>query len=228
MISDLFSWIYPKQCIACASTLTYPEDMICLTCESGWNWAVELRGGDNVIEQLFWGKCVIYQAGTLFNFVKGESIQKIIHQFKYNGNKKTATKMGNLMAVYYARYDLELPDYIIAAPSTKKKLQQRGYNQAAVLAKAFALELNLTFVEACLFKDEVKGSQTDKNVLERYLNMEKSVRINPLIQKSFEDTHVLIIDDVITTGSTLIACCNALQKKWDCKVSIFTLAYRNI
>lgn len=228
-LKHLFQIVFPAACLSCGKELRPPEQFICLHCESNWYYEEKLLLPNNIINQLFWGKCNILFAGALFNFVKGESIQKIIHQFKYKGQQKLALQMGTIMAKKLEKQKHLKPfDYVIAVPSTAKKRKQRGYNQAEILAEGLAQHLGLKHLKKILKKEEHKESQTSKNVIERYENMEHSIQLNLPDENLLANKHLLIVDDVITTGATLCACANSIQKKVNCEISILALAYRNI
>jgi ComF family protein len=116
---------------------------------------------------------------------------------------------------------------VIAVPTIFKNKLKRGYNQAEILAKSFAKNLDLNYESSILKKQKSVSSQTDKNVLERYENIEKTILIKSKAKnKQFE--HIILVDDVITTGATLVACASVLKKHYNCKISIVTLAFRNL
>ena len=119
-------------------------------------------------------------------------------------------------------------DAVCYVPSSKSKIKQRGYNQAEELAKVIAKQLNISLLKNIIIKQKSSKSQTDKNVFERYKNMESTFEISKKSKQIFESKHLLLVDDVVTTGATLEACACLLIKELNCKVSILTLAYRNI
>lgn len=221
--------VFPNLCVSCNKELRLPEKLICLHCIEGWKINESIVANDKKIEQLFWGKVNIEQAYAVFDFVKGESIQKIIHHFKYRGHKKLAQYMGVIMSKNLQNKNLIQTNetIVIAVPTIFKNKLKRGYNQAEVLAKFFANELQLNYLPNFLKKNKRVSSQTDKNVLERYENIEKSIFIRSKY-KNYPLVHVILIDDVITTGATLVACSKVLQNNFNCKISIVTLAFRNL
>jgi ComF family protein len=229
LLKTYFNLLYPALCASCSKELRYPEKHICLHCVEGWKINESVIENDNKIEQLFWGKVQIEQAFSVFDFVKGESIQKIIHKFKYRGYKNLAQHMGEIMSTHLQNklHSSNEKLTVIAVPTIFKNKLKRGYNQAEILAKSFAKNLDLNYESSILKKQKSVSSQTDKNVLERYENIEKTILIKSKAKnKQFE--HIILVDDVITTGATLVACASVLKKHYNCKISIVTLAFRNL
>jgi ComF family protein len=221
--------LFPSLCVSCSKELRYPEKYICLHCSEGWKLNESTVENDNKIEQLFWGKVKIEQAFAVFDFVKGESIQKIIHKFKYRGYKNLAQYMGEIMSIHLQNKFIQTNEklIIVAVPTIFKNKLKRGYNQAEILAKSFAKNIDLPYTTNILKKQKSVDSQTDKNVLERYENIEKTISIHPKAT-NLHIEHIILVDDVITTGATLVACASILQKHYNCKISIVTLAFRNL
>lgn len=227
LFHGLLSSIYESKCSICYRKLRVPEQYICLHCESDLYLDHSLLQSENPVEQLFWGKVEIQFAGAVFNFIKGGKIQSIIHQFKYDGNHKLGIFMGKMMAIQTEKSLKNLKiDAVYAVPTSWKKKQKRGYNQTEEMLKGFSKASGIPIIVGLLKKKTVE-SQTDKSVLKRYENIEASFKSTNKIQK-IEGKHILIIDDVITTGATLCACAAVLKKHGNCTVSILTLAYRNI
>lgn len=197
------------------------ENKICLHCSSDLSY-FKVIDEENPIEQLFWGKAKIEQGDACFNFVKGEKTQKLIHDFKYKGNKKLAHYFGELMSTKSEIFNTI--DLICPVPSTNKKTRKRGYNQAEELAKSLAKTTN-TPMKILLKKKKEKGSQTSKDVYHRHLELSESFTLNKIPTQA---KHILLIDDVITSGATLNSCAEIIEKENDVKISVLALAFRNI
>ncbi len=229
MLQNLLTFVYPKLCLSCNRELRAKEKFVCLHCESDFYPTNFNEKSENPVFQLFWGKVNVEYASACFNFIKGEKLQDFIHEFKYKGQKNLAEFFGYIMADYMANSTFfKGVDAICFVPSSKAKIRQRGYNQAEELAKVMAKKSKLPLVKKMLIKSKSKQSQTNKNVFERFENMQFTFEIPEKTKTNFPYQHILLIDDVITTGATLEACASLLIKELNCKVSILTLAYRNI
>ena len=178
---------------------------------------------ENPIEKRFWGKVPVYNATSYFFFQKGSSFQKLLHILKYKGNKE----IGELMGKYAAIDLLDSPDFtsidlIIPVPLHPKKYKIRGYNQSEWIGKGISTILDKPQDISILVRIRENATQTKKSVYERFENTEGIFELRD--KTILEGKHVLLVDDVLTTGSTLEACVKALLETKGIKVSIFTLA----
>lgn len=173
------------------------------------------------IAQLFWGKVNLKDVFVPFQFLKAERLQSLIHELKYKGNKKLAVELGEKLGS--ALCEEIITDSIVTyVPMHPKKQKKRGYNQAELLAKGFA-NVNSLRVDDLLFRNEETESQTDKGVFDRYENMAQRFEV----KDSLYPNHVYLVDDVITTGATLVACAKALISV-GIEVKVVCLAYRGL
>tara|TARA_Y100000589_G_scaffold328702_1_gene373424 strand:+ start:725 stop:1405 length:681 start_codon:yes stop_codon:yes gene_type:complete len=221
-IGDFLSAFYPNNCTSCQEGLVKGESYICLNCELNFGETIFFSNILSDIEQLFWGKVKIESAFALYQYLKEEKLQQIIHEFKYQGNHRLAVKMGEIIGLNYKfiSKDIDAISFVPLHPSKQKK---RGYNQAQKLAEGFS---NITGKKVIhlLKRFENTETQTDKGVFERFKNMEDKFRVVNVFN---EIKHVLLIDDVITTGATLAACASKLTKK-GIRVSVVSLSYRGL
>lgn len=180
----------------------------------------------NYIEQRFWGKVDIKYASALLVFEKGNSVQKLIHELKYKGQKDLGVFLGKLMAVYSNDKDvLNDVDYIVPVPLHKKRLKMRGYNQSECLAMGLVSVLDIPIDTENLIRVRQKETQTRKSVYDRWQNMSGVFEL--VSSERFAGKHILLVDDVLTTGSTLEACVVALQEAKGIRVSVLALATAN-
>lgn len=223
-LSKLLSLFYPLNCLCCKNSLHKGENHFCISCEANFSENLEPLNNKSNIAQLFWGKADVTFSGAPFNFLKQENLQQIIHEFKYGGNSNLAKYMGSYLGLKIKDVsELADVDCVSFVPMHPKKIKKRGYNQAEELATGLAKKLNVE--TKCVLKRLVESaSQTEKGVYERYENMDA----NFTALHGFEGKHILLVDDVLTTGATLIACVNAIKKKYDVKVSIVCLAFRAV
>ena len=222
-IDDFINLMFPNLCVVCGIHLQKNEHQLCLSClhdipRTNYHLIV-----DNPIERKFWGKVPIHRATSYFFFQKGSSFQKLLHILKYQGNKE----IGELLGKYAAMDLLDSPDFasvdlIIPVPLHPQKYRLRGYNQSEWIGKGISDILNKPVNTTSLQRIRENTTQTQKSVYERYENTEG---IFQLCNKTeLEGKHVLLIDDVLTTGSTLEACIVALLDAPGIKISVFTLA----
>lgn len=178
----------------------------------------------NTMEQLFAGKVPIERAAGYFYYQKTSPYAQILFDIKY----RNMPRMGQWLAARAAR-DLQASGFfdgigaIVPVPLHPSKLAERGYNQSDYLARGLEQELGITVVHA-LKSTRAHGSQTRRGATERWLNAQHTYALNEKKAKPLENTHILLTDDVITTGATLEACARALLTIPGTTVSLFTLA----
>ena len=220
---DFINLMFPDLCVVCGIGLQKNEHQLCISCLYGIPKTNYHLMDENPIEKRFWGKVPICRATSYFFFQKGSSFQKLLHILKYKGNKE----IGELMGEYAAIDLLDSPDFtsidvILPVPLHPKKYKLRGYNQSEWIGKGLSKVLNKPMDISTLLRVRENATQTKKTVFERYENTEG---IFELMDKTvFAGKHVLLVDDVLTTGSTLEACVRALLETTEIKISIFTLA----
>jgi len=221
--SDFFNLMYPDLCLVCGESLLQNEQHLCLNCLYNIPKTNFHLQNANPIEKRFWGKVPIYRGTAFFFFQKGSAFQKLLHSLKYKGNKEVGQVLGKYAAVdLLDSEDFASIDVIIPVPLHAKKLEKRGYNQSEWIGNGLSeiLKIPQDVTTLCRVKENV--TQTKKSVFERYENTEGIFELkdkNALIGK-----HILLVDDVLTTGSTLEACVRVLIEIDDVKVSIFALA----
>jgi len=223
IFSQFIGLFYPNICAVCRQSLVIGEKMICLACLQKIPRTRLHLVKDNVIEQRFWGKVQLERVTAFYYFTKKSNFQKILHQLKYNNNRKIGVAMGKYAAVELVESEeFANFDYLVPVPLHPKKLQKRGYNQALCIAQGLAEILNGEINTENLVRVIENPTQTKKSVYERWENTKGIFAVkNPQL---FENKRILLIDDVLTTGSTLIACIEAINEVCNAKVSVFTLA----
>lgn len=223
VFSSILNLIYPNLCLICGETLLQAENQICLACINKIPRTNLHRIKDNAVEKKFWGKVRIESGTSFFYFTKGSQFQKILHELKYRGNKEIGKILGKIAAVdLYDDKFFATVDCIIPVPLHPKKFQKRGYNQSEYIALGLSQILQKPVESHLLRRMRDTATQTKKSVFERYENTEGIFGITDTAQLS--NKHVLLVDDVLTTGSTLEAAAQALLAVKGVKVSIFTLA----
>ena len=220
---DFIDLMFPNLCVVCGNNLQKNEHQLCLSCLVDIPRTNYHLIEENPIEKRFWGKVPVYRATSYFFFQKGSSFQKLLHILKYKGNKE----IGEIMGKYAAVDLLDAPDFasidlIIPVPLHPKKQKLRGYNQSEWIGKGISIILNKPQDTSTLIRVKENPSQTRKSVYERFENTEGIFKLSD--STILEGKHVLLVDDVLTTGSTLEACILALLETEEIKISVFTLA----
>lgn len=221
--SALFHLFYPHQCAGCGSDMLSTEQFLCITCIQDLPHTHFAQYADNPVEKVFWGRLPVYSAMSAFYFSKSSIVQNLIHELKYKGNKSIGKYAGNLIGKSLEQsIRFKNVDAIIPLPLFEKKEKLRGYNQAQILCEGICEVLNTSIIENNVIRKIPTETQTRKGRTQRWENVADTFSIlNP---DEINGRHVLLVDDVITTGATLEACGAAILKTGSAKLSIATLA----
>lgn len=222
MFSSLIDIVYPNLCPGCGEPLIKNEGIICLTCQTDIPFTNFYKDSENDIVKLFWGKINLEFAFGTFYFVKGGLTQNLIHALKYENNKEVGLFLGRSIGMEIKKSGKQI-DVVIPVPLHPKKLKIRGYNQSDYLAEGICEVLpNVIIDKESLIRIEHSSSQTKKSKYERWENVGRIFDIKNAYQ--LEGKHVLLVDDVITTGSTIEACAQSLANINNIKISVATAA----
>lgn len=199
------------------------ERVICISCAHELPVTQFHLDNDNPVKKVFYGRLEIVNATTLLTFHKKGSVQKLIHQLKYKGHREIGGFLGEwLGAEIKASPFFNEIDAVIPVPLHKRKLRSRGFNQVEDFGKEVAKALEIPYIDNVLLKKTFSTTQTIKARLARYGNIKESfVLANPHL---INNAHLLLVDDIITTGATLEACAGVLKEAGDVKISIATMA----
>ncbi len=223
MIKDFLTLIFPKVCNACRKALYKSEDCICAYCHYHLPKTNFHLNKENPISKTFWGRAAVEEATSLYYFNKGTKVQHLIHQLKYRGKKEIGYSLGK-------HYGVELKnsrsfstiDLVIPVPLFPSKQKKRGYNQSELFAKGLAESLSVESHSEVLIRKLNSQSQTKKTRFDRWKNVEFVFEVTK--PEVLHGKHILLVDDVITTGATLEACANRIIEVPGSKVSIATIA----
>lgn len=222
-LQSAFRLLFPKRCAVCDATLQDGEETLCFRCNMGMPRTFFHLEKDNEVEKMFWGKIPLGHATSYMFYQKGSDFRRILHLLKYEGRKDLGYTMGRLMAADVGRSGFfEGIDVIVPIPLHSARQRERGYNQSECLAKGIS-EVTGIPVDASSVKRRVHTqSQTKKSAYERWENVEG---IFYAVDKArFAGKHVLLVDDVLTTGATITACADALADVDGVRLSVLTLA----
>ena len=223
MLSDFLNLFYPSLCKACGKPLLKNEQVICTHCHYHLPHTGYHTSPDNPVYKLFWGRTNILFAAAFLHFRKGGRVQQLLHQLKYNNCPEIGERLGQLYAFQLERQSCFAPiDVIIPVPLHKNKEKLRGYNQSELFASGLATGLGREVNTVSLLRETATETQTKKSRFARYLNTKEVFAVHE--PGKIAGKHVLLVDDVVTTGSTLEACVNVLNRDNLCKVSVATIA----
>ncbi|MEE6187270.1 Orotate phosphoribosyltransferase [Mycovorax composti] len=216
--------IYPHICAGCGTDTLPSGSRLCIKCLHQLpvtHFEVQIN---NPVEKILAGRVRFERATAQFYFHKNASLQRMMHQFKYRGIKDIGHQLGTIMGhqlLHSGRFD-DI-DILIPMPLHESRERKRGYNQAKVLCDAIAQVLNKPVIENAVQRVVATDTQTKKDRIARWQNMSKKFSlINAAV---LEGKHVLLVDDVITTGATIEACAEALYTAKGVQLSIATLCY---
>ena len=222
-ISNLLDIIFPRHCIVCGEILSGEEKDICLNCLVRMP-LIETRTLAE-IEKIFWGIVPIERVASYIYYRKGTPYNRLLHHIKYKERPDVGVRLAtNAATELKSRGFFEGIDAIVPLPLSKKKLKKRGYNQCDYIAQGIAKVTGIEIIDDCVVRNKANETQTHKSRDERWKNVEGIFSI--INNRKIEGKHILLIDDVLTTGATLANCAKVLIE-CGCKVSIFTIAYSN-
>ena len=221
----LLDLIAPRLCVVCGHRLTVTEEVICAKC----NFHLPRTGFhhvayDNEMAKLFWGQIPIEKATAFFYYEAHAETANIIYELKYKNHPEIGNIVGRMLAKEIQPSGFfDGIDGIVPVPLAKKRLRQRGYNQSMEIAQGVSEMTGLPIYKKVVRRNSFKGSQTNKGRWDRQENVEHVFELTDAT--AVNNKHLLIIDDVITTGATCIACAKALCQSGNIRISILALGF---
>jgi len=224
MLNSLIDLFFPKICYACGNAIESKLNHICLHCRHDLPRVdTFILQEDNPIEKIFWGRLQIEKATSFLQYQKDGKVQNLLYYLKYKGIKEIGISLGELTALelketsFFNDIDLLLP-----VPIHRRKMKKRGFNQSHLIAegvsKVSAIKVDKTAVQKIINTP----SQTKKGRFQRWENVASSFKV--IDNTALEQKHILIIDDVVTTGATIEALGLELLKLEGVKLSLLTIA----
>lgn len=225
--SELINFFYPDVCAACNNGLYRGENTICTPCLFHLPKTNFHFSQGNLVEKQFWGKVNVFSATALYYFNKGERVQHLVHRLKYHGDKEVGVFTGRILGTDLLKSDRFVTvDAIVPVPLHAKKLRIRGFNQSDFFATGIAEAMKVPVYSDFLVRLKATATQTRKSRFSRFENVNRVFEVNR--KNKSHPSHILLVDDVITTGSTLSACAETLLEIPGVKVSIATIAYARL
>lgn len=221
---SLLHMVFPHVCAACGSDLLNEKSMICLHCLEELPATNFHFHANNPIEKIFWGRLPVTAATAQYYFTPGSVLQRLVHELKYNGNRELGVQLGRMMGNYLLQSNrFAFLDALVPLPLYAAKEKKRGYNQAAIICEGISEVMKLPVWNDVVCRPEHTETQTKKGRIERWKNIEGRFRLqNP---QRITNKHLLLIDDVITTGATLESCGRELLTGEGTRLSIATVCY---
>lgn len=225
MFKKLFPFlnaIYPELCIACDQEHPIQGSCFCISCLADLPFTNLHNERDNIVEKFFWGRLVIQRGTALFYFQKGEVVQDMIHRLKYKNQGYIGHYLGRYFGeeVKNSEFIRDI-DLLIPIPMHRSKKKNRNYNQSALIAEGLSDVLSIPVSERILIKSHKTPSQTSKTREERLQNLKNTFEVKN--SEELKGKHILLLDDILTTGSTLEAA-GAVLSTYECKVSVAVAA----
>lgn len=220
-LSHLF---FPHNCAACGTELSQRKLCICARCMLQLPETDFAKLAGNAIEKAFYGRLPLMAAGSAFYFNKHAKLQRLIHLLKYSGRSDVGMQLGKLMGLQLAEAErFNSIEVLIPLPLYPDKERKRGYNQAHILCMGMAEVLNIPVEANAIIRSRPTETQTKKGRSERWQNVQQGFSVQN--EEGIKNKHILLVDDVMTTGATLDACGQALRNVPGICLSVFTLAY---
>jgi ComF family protein len=223
-LEDLLYLFFPHLCLACEWNAPPYDEHICTSCQATLPEASHYLWKDNPFTEKFWGRVPIESGAALYLFTKESRVQHLIHNLKYKGKKQVGVILGKKFGYslkqspHFAGVEL-----IVPVPLHFKKERARGYNQSEMFAIGLSESMGIPYLKNGLERKIHSESQTKKSRVERIENVQEVFIVKNA--KAMQGKHVLIVDDVLTTGSTLEACAAKILEVSGTKVSMATIAF---
>jgi ComF family protein len=225
LIGDFADLLFPSLCLGCGCSLETNEKVLCLSCRVSLPETGQHRSPyDHNLLNKFAGKVSIKFLASYVYFTKGGIVQRLIHQIKYKNQKEAAKELASWYG-YQLKNECDFVkniDLLIGVPLHKSRFNQRGYNQADLIAEGLSETLAIPMRTDVLIRTRFNSSQTRKNRLERWENVKTVFQVSN--HQDVVGKNIILIDDVLTTGATIEACAAELLKAGCQSVGVLTIA----
>ncbi len=224
IINTVLNLFFPKVCYGCHAVLSDNEQDICTVCRDELPVTNYHFTKSSVIHEIFYGRLQLQSATALFKFHKKGIVQQLLHNLKYRGHEIIGTILGAWLGSELSGLaDYKCIDIVIPVPLHKSKLKQRGYNQMAAFGTEIAKALSAEYIDNVLVKTSATKTQVFKSRNSRWNSIRHTFSINNA--NLIHNKHILIVDDIITTGATIESCVNVLNTNaQNLKISVATIA----
>ena len=223
MFQNIINLFFPKVCLSCNHVLLDNEIYVCTNCRHDLPVTNYHLDDSDQVKKVFYGRVKLENATALLRFQKKGIVQQLMHNLKYKGHQEIGTFLGAWLGDELKNIDdYKDIDLVIPVPLHKRKLRKRGYNQVILFSEEIANSMNIENLASVLVKVSDTASQVNKSRLARWNSNNETFAIQNL--NLIDNKHVLLVDDIITTGATIEACANQLLKAKNVKISVATIA----
>jgi len=223
-LRSLLHLFFPYRCNGCGTDLLTENILFCIWCQASMPYTRFEFFRANPIEKIFWGRSKIQAAAAHLYFTGGSTVQQSLHLLKYKGRKELGIYFGeNIGRALKQSGRFDDCEIIIPLPLFADREKKRGYNQSAQIAAGISRQLKIEIVEDAVIRVKKTETQTHKSRIQRWINMESTFKIRD--PEKILGKHILLVDDVVTTGASLDACAETLLSVPGSRVSIACLAY---
>jgi ComF family protein len=218
---SLLHLFFPHICTGCGMDIPGTSSVLCLRCMDTLPETNFENHSGNPVEKIFWGRLPLAAAAAQYYFTKESLMQRLMHQFKYKGNKDLGLQLGRMMGDALYSSGRFTADALVPLPLFPDKERKRGYNQATVLCRGMSETMHIPVWENSVVRPAATTTQTRKGRIERWQNMEgKFLLTDP---EQIRGKTLLLVDDVVTTGATLEACANELLNAGNVTIKLAAL-----
>ncbi|UUV22633.1 ComF family protein [Paenimyroides aestuarii] len=223
-IIDVFGLFYPQLCYGCDAVLQKQTDILCPSCLLHLSLVPASVSSSNEMKRRFYGKLLVEHCAAVLYFSQESITQKLLHELKYRNKQSIGFFMAQLALKQLKNQSIfNEVQAIVCIPLHKTKERKRGYNQLTVFGTALSKQLNIPFYKDFLIKTTKSKTQTKKNIFQR-AKKKAEFKVNPKYHR-LEQLHLLLVDDVMTTGATLQNAGKTILQNSNHKISILTMAY---
>jgi len=215
--------LFPAYCAGCNQVLSHGEDGLCLKCVASLPRLHQYQYRANQLERKLWGRVEVEMAIAFLRMSRHSLVRKLIHELKYRNNQGVGVALGRIFGTELSKVWRKIPfDFIVPVPLHPKRLFHRGYNQCDCLAEGLSESMRVPVSNHLLIRAKYNQTQTRRGRISRWHNVEGIFELDK--DNDLQSKHVLLVDDVITTGATIEACADVLHPIRGLRLSVATLA----
>lgn len=223
ILNEINNILLPRVCFGCNAQLFSGERILCAVCRHDVPLTDHNYLEENEVDRIFYGRIPIEKAASFVFFSKNGLVKHLLHWLKYKNQEQIGRFFGEWCgAVLAENNQLKNIDAIVPVPLHPKKLKKRGYNQVALFAQTIAEQIGATYCDDWLIKTKNIKTQTKKGRQSRWESSKNAFELNASNSRNFN--HVLLVDDVITTGATIESCAKTLLQQKNTQVSVLSMA----